>query len=158
MRRWRRSAAEAAHALLRERGSASLEFITCGLVLLVPLVYLVIALASLQAASLAAEGAARQAARVYVDQPTRSAASASAERAVLFALADYGFTRDQAAVDIGCRPALGDCLARRGAVTVTVRVSAPLPLVPDVLNVREATTIPVQAEATQLVPRFGGAP
>ncbi|HSP76545.1 MAG TPA: hypothetical protein VLO31_10065, partial [Cryobacterium sp.] len=59
-RRWRAWADRA------ERGSASLEFITAGLILLVPLVYLVLAMAALQGGALAVEGAARQAARVYV--------------------------------------------------------------------------------------------
>ena len=49
-----------------ERGSASLEFLTVGMILLVPLVYLVLALAAIQGGSLAVEGAARHAARVAV--------------------------------------------------------------------------------------------
>ena len=50
-------------SLRDETGTAALEFITVGLILLVPLVYLVLALASLQAGTFAVEGAARQAAR-----------------------------------------------------------------------------------------------
>src|ERR687898_866630 len=49
-----------------DRGSASLEFLTVGIILLVPLVYLVLALAAIQAGALGVEGAARQAARVAV--------------------------------------------------------------------------------------------
>lgn len=55
-----------ARDLLRsESGSASLEFVTVGVILLVPLVYLVLAVAAIQAGVLATEGAARHAARVY---------------------------------------------------------------------------------------------
>ncbi|RII97030.1 hypothetical protein DZF97_17400, partial [Clavibacter nebraskensis] len=49
-----------------DRGSAVLEFITAGVLLLVPLVYLVLAMSAIQGAALGTEGAARQAARVYV--------------------------------------------------------------------------------------------
>ena len=38
--------------LTGERGSASLEFLTVGMILLVPLVYLVLAVAAIQAAAL----------------------------------------------------------------------------------------------------------
>ena len=55
MPRWRRWADES--------GSASLEFITVGMLLLVPIVYLVLALSSLENASFGVEGAARQASR-----------------------------------------------------------------------------------------------
>ena len=42
-----------------DEGSASLEFITAGMILLLPLVYLVLVMAALQGGSLAVEGAAR---------------------------------------------------------------------------------------------------
>ena len=58
-RRW----IEARRAAASDDGSASLEFITVGVLLLVPLVYLVLVVSSLQAASLAVEGAAQQASR-----------------------------------------------------------------------------------------------
>ena len=51
---------------LSDDGSASLEFITVGLLLLVPLVYLVLTIAAVQGAALGVEGAARQASRVFV--------------------------------------------------------------------------------------------
>ena len=73
-----------------DRGSSSLEFVTVGLVLMVPLVYLVVAMAAIQGAALAIEGAARQAARVFVLAPDLAQAEASAIRALEFALADHG--------------------------------------------------------------------
>lgn len=140
-----------------ERGSASLEFITAGLILLIPLVYLVLALSALQAGALAVEGAARQAARVYVQAPNHAEGTARALRAVQFGLADYGIPADTAGVQIDCRPSANECLTRRGVVVVTVRISVPLPLVPDVLALRGAAAVPLQASATQTVSRFWGA-
>ncbi|MGY4859968.1 hypothetical protein [Cryobacterium sp. AP23] len=139
--------------LAGDAGSASLEFITVGLILLVPLVYLVLAMSVLQGGAFAAEGAARQAARVYVLAPTPADAEARAERAVLVGLADYGIDAATAEVSIGCT-AGPVCLARRSVVTVTVRIHVVLPFVPAVLTQSHGGTIPLEASATQTVSRF----
>jgi Flp pilus assembly protein TadG len=139
-----------------ERGSASLEFITAGLILLVPLVYLVVAVAGLQAGALAVEGAARQAARVYVQAPTDDEARALAERAVAFALADHGFALDRSALEVRCGERTDGCLMRGARVTVTVRLSVPLPLVPSALDLATAASVPLEGRATQTVSRFWG--
>jgi len=139
-----------------ETGSASLEFITAGLILLVPLVYLVLALSVVQAGTLAVEGAARQAARVYVQAPNEAEAATRAERAVRFGLADYGIPARAAHLRIRCEPAPAACLTRQGRVVVTVGVVVALPLVPDLLSLGRPAGIPVQASATQTVSRFWG--
>lgn len=138
-------------------GSASLEFITVGMILLVPLVYLVLALSAVQSGALAAEGAARQAARVFVLAPDEAAARDRAERAVEVGLDDYGIKADTAQVEIACSAAPLTCLTRQESVTVTVRIRVALPLVPDVLALRNVASIPLEARATQTVSRFWGA-
>ncbi|MDJ0349048.1 hypothetical protein [Cryobacterium sp. PH29-G1] len=145
-------------AVLRggEAGSASLEFITAGMILLVPLVYLVLALSALQGGALAVEGAARQAARVYVQAPDEVTATERAHRAVAFALEDYGLDPGDAVVQIECGGGRGHCLTRRGLVTVTVRIGITLPLVPDLLAVNQSASVPMTAASSQLVSRFGG--
>ncbi|MGL4340608.1 MAG: TadE family protein [Rhodoglobus sp.] len=137
-----------------DRGSASLEFITVGMILLIPLVYLVVAVSSIQAGALAVEGAARQAARVFVqsDDPVR--AQSRAATAVDFALADHGIEPDAATTTVTCTPRPADCLNRQGFVTVTVSVSVPLPLVPPVLVGDFPLVVPVTGTATQHVSRF----
>lgn len=139
-----------------DEGSASLEFIVAGLVLLVPFVYLVLTLATLQAAAFATEGAARQAARVFSDQSTPAAAQAAGEQAVDLALDDYGVARQATSVSITCGKAAVRCPERGGTVTVAVSTSVPLPLVPPVLHLAEAASIRVSASATQPVSRFAG--
>jgi len=139
-----------------EAGSAALEFITAGMILLVPLVYLVVAMSALQGGSLAVEGAARQAARVYVGSPDEATANERAARAVHFALMDYGLDPDAAAVVIDCTAPAGGCLTRQSAVTVTVRIRVTLPLVPDLLALPRAASIPLEATATRVVSRFWG--
>ncbi|MFC6355114.1 hypothetical protein [Luethyella okanaganae] len=139
-----------------ETGSASLEFVTAGLILLVPLVYLVLAMASIQGGALAVEGAARQAARVYVQASDDGEAEARASRAVQIALADYAIDASAAQIAVECSSSNG-CLVRDGSVTMTVRIDIALPLVPDVLSLRDAASVPLTASATQHVSRFWGA-
>ncbi|SDO01401.1 hypothetical protein SAMN05216368_10947 [Cryobacterium flavum] len=138
-----------------EAGSASLEFITAGMILLVPLVYLVLALSALQGGALAVEGAARQAARVYVQSPDEATATVRARRAVAFALEDYGLSAGDAEVQIECAGGSSHCLTPRGLVTVTVRIGIALPLVPDLLALNQSASVPMTAESSQLVSRFG---
>ncbi|TPW75911.1 hypothetical protein [Schumannella soli] len=144
-------------ALRREGGSATLEFLTAGMLLLIPLVYLVIALAQLQAGAFAAEGAARQAARVYVRADTVDDARAAADRAVRVGLADYGLDPSSAAVRVTCDPDPDDCLARGSSVAIALEVTVPLPLVPVALDAEVPAGVPMRAIATQPVSRFHGA-
>ena len=137
-----------------EDGSASLEFLTVGMILLVPLVYLVLAVSAVQAGALGVEGAARQAARVAVMAADQDASDASVERAVRVALADYGIDAAAASVTIGCDRA--DCLEPGARVTVSVAARVELPLVPDVLALSTVGSVPVEATATQTVSRFAG--
>ena len=140
-----------------DRGSASLEFLTAGMLLLVPLVYLVLALGAIQSAALAAEGAARQAARVFVQAESTPAGSAAAERALALALADHGVQASDVALSIRCSPVPTQCHTRRGWVTVEVSVRVPLPLLPPVVEFGGPLSVPIDASATQQVSRFWGA-
>jgi hypothetical protein len=150
--RWRRP-------LLRrlgadDAGSASLEFLGVGLLLLVPIVYLVLTLAALQAGALAAEGAARQAARSFVLAATPQDAAARAERAVELTLSDYGIDPGTAEVRVACAPDPTACLSRRALVTVTVGIRVPLPLGPPVLDVETPLSVGMSGVSTQQVSRF----
>ena len=155
-RRWTDARARLRRAARDDSGSASLEFITVGVLLLVPTVYLVLALSALESASFGVEGAARQAARVFVQSESEGAAQASAATAVQVTLADYGLDSDNARVSITCRPNPADCLTRRGYVTVTITTTVPLPLMPPVLQLHLPAGIPVQSVATEQVSRFWG--
>ena len=143
--------------LSADDGSAALEFITAGFLLLIPLVYLVIAMAAIQGGALSVEGASRQAARVFVQAPDAASAEERAQTAVDFALSDFGLQTVPATVKISCRPRPGVCLTRRGYVTVTVTASVPLPLVPNVLSLRTPLSVPMSATSTEQVSRFWGA-
>jgi Flp pilus assembly protein TadG len=154
LRRW----SDLGHALRHdERGSAALEFIMTGVILLVPLVYLILTMAQLQAGALAVEGAARQAARIYVQSATPDTAADDAQLAIEFALADYGVDPATAHVVVTCAPVASDCLTRRGFVTVAIEIAVSLPLAPAAVSVDAPLSIPLEASATQQVSRFWSA-
>lgn len=138
-------------------GSASIEFLTAGLLLLVPIIYLVILVAVVQSAALATEGAARQAARVFVQAPSVAAGEEAAVRALELALDDHGVSAETR-ISITCSPDPDDCLARRSWVTVSIDARVPLPLLPSILDVRAPGAVPIEASATQRVSRFRDAP
>lgn len=139
-----------------DEGSATLEFLTVGMLLLVPIVYLVLALSSLENASFGVEGAARQASRVFVQSASEHEAESAAQTAVAVTLADYGLDADAAHVTVSCRPDPADCLIRRGYVTVSISATVPLPLIPSILTLNLPSGIPVQSVATEQVSRFRG--
>lgn len=137
-----------------DAGSASLEFITAGVLLLVPLVYLVLAISSVQSATFAVEGSARQAARVFVTSETTDQAYGRADQAITFGLSDYGLQRDRANVSVDCLSA--SCLEPDSLVRVNVTVNVPLPLVPPVLGLQQLASVPVTSSSTAHVSRFHG--
>jgi Flp pilus assembly protein TadG len=135
-----------------QRGSAVVEFTFLGLLLMVPVVYFIITVGQIQGGSFAVVGAADQAAKVFVTQPDASSGRAAAEQATMVALADYGHPAGNASVEIRCDSG-GDCMAAGSAVTVTVRLTVPLPFVPfgDALRLNAGQ---LSASATQVVGRF----
>lgn len=136
-----------------DAGSALVEFLGVALVLLVPVVYLVLVLGRLQAATFAAEGAAREAARVYVSAPDAAAGRARAVTAVGVALADQDFADDpSAALAVGCSAAT--CLQAGAEVTATVQVRVPLPFVPAFVRDVVPLEVPVRAERTAAVDAY----
>lgn len=134
-----------------EDGSAVVEFIFLGVLLLVPVVYLVLTVGQLQGASFAVVGAADQAAKVFVNAPTAGEGDERAREAVGVALADFGFEQEQADVEIACSDL---CLAPGSTVTVIVRLDVPLPLIPSIAG-SYPTAATVDSAATQIVERFG---
>ncbi|MBN9176057.1 MAG: TadE family protein [Microbacterium sp.] len=140
-----------------EAGSAALEFILVGLVLLVPIVYLVIALGTIQGQALGVETGARQLARTIAAAPDAATAEARAERVRDAIVREYGLDAAAVAVDISCSRAA--CPEPGAILTVTVRTEVPLPLVPAILGLDDLARVPVEAASAQKVSRFwGGSP
>lgn len=137
-----------------ERGSAALEFILVGTLLLVPLVYLIIALGMIQGQSLGAEAGARHIARALSTAPDADAAARSADLILSSVVDEYGLDGEQVDVSMACRPAGGACPEAGATLVVTVRTRIALPLVPPVLGLDRLAAIPIEASAVQKVSRF----
>ena len=149
-----RSSSRSTELRAPEEGSAAIEVLVLGVLLLVPLVYLVLTVAALQGAAFAAEGAARQAARSIVLADDDTAGRAAASAAIDAALADWHLPEDSAAAQVRCAPDPRDCLTPRGTVVVEVRVAVALPLLPPALAIDSPGTVPVAASASQRVSMF----
>jgi nitroreductase len=140
----------------RQSGSAAIEFLTVGLLLLVPLVYLVLTLGALQAASFAADGLARQAVRVYVLASTDAEGRSRMAASVAAGLADWHLPASALQLALTCDQ--GDCRTPRGTVTVTARVAVALPLLPPALHLGAPGSIAVTARAAERMSMFAVAP
>ncbi|MFE7651099.1 hypothetical protein, partial [Streptomyces phaeoluteigriseus] len=73
-----------------DRGSSSLEFIAAGVLMLVPLLYLVIVLGSVQEQTLGVEAAARHAARVIATAPDARTAASQGDAVLSSIASQYG--------------------------------------------------------------------
>ncbi len=132
-----------------DRGSAVVEFVWLVLLLLVPLVYLMLAVFDVQRASYGAAAASRAAGRAFVLAPDQTTAYARAEDAARVALADQGVETSAAIVEIRCSPTPGACLTPGSDITVLVTVQQVVPLVPDVFGSSSPT---VRVASTHVEP------
>ncbi len=133
----------------RERGSASLEFLAGGLILLAPLVYIIVALGMVQNAAIGTESVARFVARAMAagdEVPPHVVRDAVAEA--------YGLDGPGLDVMVECAPATRGCPAAGSVIVVTVSEQVALPLVPDVLGLSESLSVPVDGTATYRVERL----
>ena len=122
------------HSGRDEAGTAIVEFVWLAILLLVPLLYIVLAVFATQRASYAASAAARSASRAFVTSPDQATAYARAEAAARLAFADQGIDAADFRLVISCRPDPGSCLTPGSVVAADVRSAADLPLIPAALG------------------------
>lgn len=134
----------------RDDGRALVEFIVLGLVLLLPLTYLVLTMARLQAGAFSASLAGREAGRAFVSADTDEQGHARARSASRLAFADFAF--DGGATSVACDGS--PCLRPDGRITTTATVSVPLPLVPDFIAARVPSSITLSSTHVQVVDRY----
>ena len=118
-----------------DRGQSLVEAVVLGLALFVPLVAAVVLSVGLHRATLAADAAAREAARAWSTSPTVSEAPGRAQGAAGRAVEDHGFGAGDVEVRV-------EGVLRPGAeATVVARV--PVPLLSRVLSVRREAEVDV---------------
>lgn len=133
-----------------ERGSAVIEFIVVGVLLSLPVFYLVITLARVQAGTYAVTAAARESARGFVAADALGPASGRAVAAARMAFQDQGFG-SAGSVTMTCG---GPCLTRGSTATARASLAVDLPLIPDFLRGVVPSRIAVSATHTEAVDRF----
>lgn len=109
-----------------EQGSALIEFIGLSALLMVPTVYFLLAVFSIQLAAFAASNASAQALQVVQQLPADQAATSHVQGAAELAASDFGFAHDQVQATIVCE----NTCARNERMTITVTVDVQLPLMP----------------------------
>lgn len=133
----------------RESGTALVELTWLAILLLVPLLYIVLAVFEVQRAAFAAVSAAKSAARAYVIAPDEASAAERVDAAWRLALQDQGIVTARAEVLVTCRPDPANCLAPGSVVDVRVAYPVPLPLLPSALGEQ---TPSIRVEAVHSVP------
>lgn len=148
-----RRISELRRRLAEDSGSIIVEYVWLAILMLVPLVYLVLCVARVQAGSYAVSQAARESSRVFIASDDGATAGTRAQAAAAIAFEDQGFG-GAGRVDITCsaRP----CLTPEQTVTSRATVSVPLPFVPGFVRGVVPLSMPVSAEQVVVVPRYGG--
>lgn len=113
-----------------EQGSALVELTWLGVLLLVPVLWIVLSVFEVQRGAFATSGAARAAGRAFVLAPDDATGRARAEAAARQALADQGAEGQPLSLTVSCAPVPSDCHREGSVVTVLIRSSVDLPLLP----------------------------
>lgn len=138
-----------------ERGSALVEFSWLAILLMVPLVYLVLAVFEVQQAAYAVTAASREAGRAYVTT-AEGDPEARAVAAARLVAKDQGveLTADDVRVKCGQQP----CLRPGGSVRVRVDTRVGLPFVPKVLFGQVPASVAVHARHVEVVDTYRDVP
>jgi hypothetical protein len=137
-----------------DRGSAVVEFVWLGVLLMVPLVYVVMTALTVQRAAFAETAAAREAARAYATAGSDAAGEQRAEEAVALVMRDHGVPWTASGRVVSC----GDCAYAPGSTfTVDLRRTVRLPFVPSWLcGERCVAGVVVSAHHRERLDCFGG--
>lgn len=130
----------------RDAGSAIIEFVFVAVIVMVPLVYLLVAVSVVQRSQLAVSTAAREVGRAYATSPGEAQSLPRAAVALRLALTDQGLAGEATlrfvAADADCTAtAVTPHLAPGAQFTVCVTRHAIVPAVPRVLAGRGITTV-----------------
>lgn len=122
-----------------DEGSALVEFLFLSVLLLIPIVYLVLAVAQIQSAAFAAEAVARDVSRAMVvggvsalqegasQSEAERAGRERAERVLESTLADFGIAASSSDITIACTAAR--CLTPGSDVLADVTIAVTLPVI-----------------------------
>lgn len=133
-----------------DEGSAVVEFVALGTLLLVPVIYFVLAVAQVQAGAFAVVAAAQQASQVLARAEPGGLSGSGLTAAAQLAATDQGFAPDRLAVRLECSD--GACAEPGAVATVHTSLEVPLPLVPGFTDLDVAV---LTSSATVVIGRYG---
>lgn len=140
-----------------ERGSALVELTWLGVLLLVPMLWVIVSVFEVQRGAFAVSAAARAAGRAYALAPDDATGRARAEAAARQALADQGIDHAPLRLEVRCSPYPHDCHAGTSVITVAISSRVDLPLMPSVLGGR-APSFALDASHTVPIGQFQEVP
>ena len=114
-------------------GTALVEVTWLGILLLLPMVWIVLAVSEVQQGSFGVTAAARSAGRAFALAPDDATGRQRAEAAAAVALADQDIDASDWSITVTCPPR-PDCHVGGAVVSVRVETQVDLPFVPDLLG------------------------
>jgi Flp pilus assembly protein TadG len=117
-----------------EEGSAAVELAWLGILLLVPMLWIVLSVFEVQKGAFGTSAAARAAGRAYALAPDDAEGKRRAEAAARQALADQGLGDAPLTVTVTCESEGTSCHSGGAVITVHVSSRVDLPLMPEVLG------------------------
>jgi hypothetical protein len=136
-----------------DEGTAIVEFLWLGLLLLIPLAYLILSLFQLQRGAFAAADASRAAGRAWVSAPAGADRDRLATLAAALALKDEGLTLPDGALTLDC---VNHCCPGTGSLHVTVSFDITLPGV--AIFGSDLAPVTVTGKHAEVIDRFATAP
>ena len=133
-------------------GNAIVEFVYLAVLLMVPLVYVLLAVFAVQRATYAVSSATREAGRVFVSAPSSEVADQRAYVAASLVMTDSGLELQPR--DLSVRCSAQPCLTPGETVDVTIGYDVPLPFVPSFLSRSGHAVVHVSGRHLEVVDRF----
>ena len=132
-----------------ERGSAVVELVWLGILLVLPVLWIVMSVFEVQRGAFGVSAAARAAARAYALAPDDGTGLLRARTAARLALDDQGVHGVTPEVRVTCTPYPADCHQGTSVITVSVHSRVALPMMPSALGGNRPS---FALDATQTVP------
>jgi len=136
-----------------EDGTALVELTWLGILLLIPMLWIVMSVFEVQRGAFAVSAAARAAGRAYALAPTDAEGSHRAQLVARQALADQGLDDAPLTVQVTCTPYPHSCHQGTSVITVRIASRVDLPLLPAVLG-GSAPTFALDATHTVPIGQF----
>ena len=124
-----------------------------GVLLIIPMLWIVMSVFEVQRGTFGVSAAARAAARAYALAPDDVTGEVRAVAAARQALADQGLDTAPLEVRIECRPYPTNCHSGTSVITVRIATSVQLPLLPAVLG-SQAPTFALDSTHTVPIGRY----